>query len=1049
MKRVIHLLLLTLSMTASATDISQTPLSTSSVNPNIIIGYDDSGSMGWTYLPDSISNSSLKSDYHYNPLAYNPNRIYRPWVINVAVDNSLTRAPNGSLKTQTTYFSQGSTLYAGQSYKVDYNCKKYWKIYQYPSNKKFKSKSKCYAADNKTHVISSNYTVKYGQTWRGTSYGSYYIIEPKSSCPSCAAAYPCPNGFVCTDLPDNIQNGSHIRRLISYTSSADPGAQNYANWYKYHRTRQLTLASTLSEVIPDLNNVHMGLIRFNKSDSKTVDTSSNNMFDLNDHTSKTTLLNYIYSINPSGYTPTHSNFKKVGAAFSNSNIITHACQKNSAFILTDGFANGSLPSSISYNKSTYGSGYPYQTTHSKSLADIALAYYTKNPLPSLTPYEQVPVDKSCTPTSDNPLADCNSNLHINTYALTLGAPGYVYKPNGQGIFPLLPSSQSSSFWVNPTSNSKLDTPTQIDDLWHATINGRGLMFSASDPESLTNSIKSAFSNITQRSITQANIGFSSVNVTSNDNYIFVSSFDSSDWSGDVKAYTLDTSTGEVKNLVWSAASLLNNREEERTVILDSDIGWGGLDAKVQAYLLGDQTNEGTLYRPRNSILGDAVNATPVVKDGIVYQASNDGMLHAYNAMTGYEEWVYIPGSIVADLTALTDLSYTHEYFVDSTPVVASYNNNDDKLLIGGLGGGKFGYYAVDVTDPSNPEPKWEFTNVNGGATSIYTPRLIKTNDEQYPYVVVITSGYNNSGAQPGYFWIINPENGNIIKTITTPVSKTGGVGLGPTSAYVPSTDPDEKVAYLYTGDESGYIYKIDTREDISSWAISKFAYLGQPITAKIELQKTPTNNPILLVGTGKFLGETDKDDNSERGFYAIQDNQKDNLVITKSVLTELTASGGALQTRTISKSSECVQTWTSETSYGWYFDFPEAGERMITDPVVSLGLVSFTSNVIIPNSCSAASYAWTLDLNSEESDTCFAPLTINASSSSIPDLNKGVLLSEKYATSPAVIRLPNGKIIKQTQLVDGTIKQHDLGTISGAKSKIRSIREISKPIETY
>ena len=54
-----------------------------SIPPNVILTYDDSGSMAWSYVPDSIcgewTTKRVKSST-YNALYYNPNITYEPGV---------------------------------------------------------------------------------------------------------------------------------------------------------------------------------------------------------------------------------------------------------------------------------------------------------------------------------------------------------------------------------------------------------------------------------------------------------------------------------------------------------------------------------------------------------------------------------------------------------------------------------------------------------------------------------------------------------------------------------------------------------------------------------------------------------------------------------------------------------------------------------------------------------------------------------------------------------------------------------------------------------
>src|SRR3989304_7598416 len=68
---------------AATTDLASAPLvtsSSSSVRPNLMFVLDDSGSMGWDYLPDwaNTSNQTLDRNNAYNGVAYNPSVTYAP-----------------------------------------------------------------------------------------------------------------------------------------------------------------------------------------------------------------------------------------------------------------------------------------------------------------------------------------------------------------------------------------------------------------------------------------------------------------------------------------------------------------------------------------------------------------------------------------------------------------------------------------------------------------------------------------------------------------------------------------------------------------------------------------------------------------------------------------------------------------------------------------------------------------------------------------------------------------------------------------------------------
>jgi Tfp pilus tip-associated adhesin PilY1 len=152
---------------------------------------------------------------------------------------------------------------------------------------------------------------------------------------------------------------------------------------------------------------------------------------------------------------------------------------------------------------------------------------------------------------------------------------------------------------------------------------------------------------------------------------------------------------------------------------------------------------------RSSKLGDIVHSSPVfqrythggVSYEILYAGANDGMLHAFDASNGREQFAYVPRLVFHNLKELTHVGYNHLYYADLTPYVANLqvtvalsgngdgvDNDGDTVvdeagefepktfLVGGLGKGGRGYYALDVTDPKNitsevtlaNSVKWEY-----------------------------------------------------------------------------------------------------------------------------------------------------------------------------------------------------------------------------------------------------------------------------------------------------------------------------------------------------
>jgi hypothetical protein len=95
---------------------------------------------------------------------------------------------------------------------------------------------------------------------------------------------------------------------------------------------------------------------------------------------------------------------------------------------------------------------------------------------------------------------------------------------------------------------------------------------------------------------------------------------------------------------------------------------------------------------------------------IIWVGTNDGMLHAIDARTGYEVWAFIPFNLLTKLQALLDgqSPYEFTYFVDQSPKIAEVKMGGvwkSVLIIGEGWGGTF-FQAFDVTEAGmgGPEP---------------------------------------------------------------------------------------------------------------------------------------------------------------------------------------------------------------------------------------------------------------------------------------------------------------------------------------------------------
>ena len=143
----------------------------------------------------------------------------------------------------------------------------------------------------------------------------------------------------------------------------------------------------------------------------------------------------------------------------------------------------------------------------------------------------------------------------------------------------------------------------------------------------------------------------------------------------------------------------------------------------------DEDGNGVTDESRDWIMGDILHSKPLVvnysryqqtdeenclvNDSIVLVGGNGGMLHAFNDCDGSEKWAFVPPDLLDELKHMP--AAVHTYFVDSSPVAYVHDEDRDGniesgtdrviIMFGERRGGAY-YYALDVTDPADPVYLW-------------------------------------------------------------------------------------------------------------------------------------------------------------------------------------------------------------------------------------------------------------------------------------------------------------------------------------------------------
>jgi hypothetical protein len=288
----------------------------------------------------------------------------------------------------------------------------------------------------------------------------------------------------------------------------------------------------------------------------------------------------------------------------------------------------------------------------------------------------------------------------------------------------------------------------------------------------------------------------------------------------------------------------------------------------------------------------------------VYIGANDGMVHAVeDAVTspgavvapeaGSERWGYVPKSLLPQLSKMRD---GHVYGADGSfgiadvcgpgfslsPCTDPAGAGWTTLLVGALGKGGAGLYALDITDPTNPLPKWEVYNpidevasrgfaVRFGET--WSPPVLgRANIGGKPWAVFVGGGVAPNKDSLGVpwsntFYVLDARDGTLLTDGVTnakfvipddpaddPVSgidHANGVAARPT-LYRPGDA--SLVSRVYFNDTEGKMWRMDTSSgNIANWSptISADPFFD-PASANPVCQLDVNGNPaaVLEADTG-------------------------------------------------------------------------------------------------------------------------------------------------------------------------------------------------------
>ncbi|MDY0973612.1 PilC/PilY family type IV pilus protein [Massilia sp. CFBP9012] len=447
----------------------------------------------------------------------------------------------------------------------------------------------------------------------------------------------------------------------------------------------------------------------------------------------------------------------------------------------------------------------------------------------------------------------------------------------------------------------------------------------------------------------------------------------------------------------------------------------------------------------------------------VFAAANDGMLHAFDADSGEETWAYAPRITMKKLYQLASTTYgtNHIFSVDGSPEVADVKIGGawKTVLVAGLNAGGRGYYALDVTNPDDPQPLWELcadSAVCGGihhepqiGYSFGNPQFGTIKDEangEEKWVVFLTSGYNNipgtdgvaGGDGKGYLFVVDIATGRILRKISTDVGSVGTPsGLAKITAITDDPNNDPLVTYVYGGDNTGKMWRFDfTVPGTTTRLLMGDAGVDKPFTTRPEVTACRVDRPVLdedgdedesgktvagaqrvvVFGSGRLLDLIDVENTKRQSAYVLKDGGQTigadgwpGTSMVRRQLARIEEEGGTSQTAVpFSISGDDVDLARQD---GWYVDFDQnTGERVNLDPKVVAGTVNVVTN--LPSSSTECSVGGT---------SVMYQLNVCTGRAASPDGIAGYPLAASAAVGFIVVRLPSGALKTITTTADGSM----------------------------
>ncbi len=325
------------------------------------------------------------------------------------------------------------------------------------------------------------------------------------------------------------------------------------------------------------------------------------------------------------------------------------------------------------------------------------------------------------------------------------------------------------------------------------------------------------------------------------------------------------------------------------------LGYDEINGRERSWKLGDinHSSPQSLYPPHGDkdLMGAGYEAWMsglANRPKCILVGANDGMLHCFDPVTLEEMWGFIPNNLLPKLKRMRLIDpdcgayVNHEFFVDGTPTIGDVYFGGDwhTVLVCGQGAG-WGrdnmcyYFCLDITDPTDPKPLWEFSDELTMGQTWSTPTITRLQGSG-KWVAFFGSGYDNSTTEVvgNRLYCVDIETGQALATLElSEHSESSPFGIQNTLPGAPAAvdlNDDGYVDIVLIGDLHGRLWRVNTAADPGEWdpeVIYRDPF-GDPIITKPALDVSFADSTVkIYFGTG---GDEAAPNNGYYSFLALR-----------------------------------------------------------------------------------------------------------------------------------------------------------------------------------